>query len=497
MVVLATAACGKVYVAEDTSELRRSAGPEATLTVGAHFLSSVFTHTLSSLELIASTPEAKGGDWPGIKPYLERLSDDLPGVYFFVMPDGNYYSVSRDFTNLNLANRPYFNSLFEGHHVMGFPIYSRSSGKKSALVAAPIVVDGKVTGALGASVFLDDLNARLNRDFTLPENYAWFVLDSDGVVMLDRESDFIFMSSLTQGGKSLQEAAAEAIKNESGIMRYELEGSKRTHYRKLPGMDWWMFLVDVDDTDVVTPPQLKLSLERFVPALQQRLNQIDADLAGMIQKSEVNVEKEGEIRKILQSIVSRNHDVVNSAFIDAKGWLRHIEPRDYLNFENVDINDQQQVRAMLANPMPIFSSGFTAVEGFLAVDVAHPLYNKQGNFAGSISSLIRPELLIDAILKQSTIPADYELWIMQPDGLILYDQDKEEIGKMLFSDPLYADYGSLRKLGTNIASSRAGEGSYIFASPGAGEKVVKNAIWQTIRLHNQEWRVVLAYRPFE
>jgi hypothetical protein len=337
----------------------------------------------------------------------------------------------------------------------------------------------------------------LNRDFTLPENYAWFVLDSEGVVMLDRESDFIFMSSLTQGGKSLQEAAVEAMKNESGIMRYELEGSKRTYYRKLPGMDWWMFLVNVDSTDVVTPPQLKISLERFVPALQQRLNQIDADLAGIIQKSEVNVEKEEEIRNILQSIVSRNHDVVNAAFIDAKGWIRHIEPRDYLNFENVDINDQQQVRAMLGNPMPIFSSGFTAVEGFLAVDVAHPLYNKQGEFSGSVSALIRPELLIDSLLEQSTIPADYELWIMQPDGLIHYDQDKEEIGKMLFSDPVYADYGSLRKLGRDIASRRAGEGSYIFASPGAGEKVVKKAIWQTIRLHNQEWRVVLAYRPFE
>jgi hypothetical protein len=496
LLTLATSACTTMEVTKETAEPQDSPGPEAVLNAGAYYVSSIFTNTLSALELIAATPEAKAGEWQGIKPYLSRLAADLPGVYFFVLPDGNYYSVTRDFTNLNLRDRPYFDSLFAGNPVMGFPIYSRSSGKKSALVAAPIVVDGKVTGALGASVFLDELNAQLNREFTLPQNYTWFVLDPEGVVMLDRESDFIFMSSLTQGGKSLQQAAAQALKSESGIMRYELEGSKFTHYRKLPGMQWRMFLVNIDEAAMVTPPQLKLSLERFVPALQQRLNRIDAELARLTGSRELSAGQELEIRKLLQSVIRENPDVVNAAFIDARGWLRQIEPTEYRNFENVDISGQAQVKTMLAERKPVFSSAFTAVEGFLAVDVAHPLYGGDGAFIGCVSALIRPELLVDTLLTQSAIPADYELWIMQPDGLMLYDQDKAEIGRMLFSDPLYAGYENLLKLGRTIASTPSGEGSYLFAAPGREEKVIKNAIWQTVMLHGREWRVVLAYRPY-
>jgi branched-chain amino acid transport system substrate-binding protein len=95
------------------------------------------------------------------------------------------------------------------------------------------------------------------------------------------------------------------------------------------------------------------------------------------------------------------------------------------------------------------------------------------------------------------VPKDYEVWIMQTDGMIIYDLDKEEIGKILFSDPIYKDYGSLLKLGKKIAAAPEGEGSYIFLSPGLKEKVIKDVIWKTVKLHDREWRVVLAYRPYE
>ena len=86
---------------------------------------------------------------------------------------------------------------------------------------------------------------------------------------------------------------------------------------------------------------------------------------------------------------------------------------------------------------------------------------------------------------------------MQPDGMLIYDQDKGEIGRMLFSDPIYAGYENLLKLSRKIASAPAGEGSYIYLAPESDENAVKEAIWKTIRLHGREWRVVLAYRPYE
>jgi hypothetical protein len=52
-------------------------------------------------------------------------------------------------------------------------------------------------------------------------------------------------------------------------------------------------------------------------------------------------------------------------------------------------------------------------------------------------------------------------------------------------------------LGRQIASTPTGEGSYLFVAAGSKEKVIKNMAWQTVRLHGREWRVVLAYKPYE
>jgi len=471
--------------------------PETTLHVAALYLNDILINALDSLGIVAATTEAKQGDWNGIKAYLEKLEPGLPGVYFFVLPDGNYYTVTKNFTNLNLSDRAYFKSLLSGTPVKGFPMYSRSSGKKTTLVAVPIMTDGEVTGALGISIFLDGLDARMNEALVLPPNYTWYVLNPEGDTILHKASDFIFMNALKQAGESLKDAASKAMKHDRGTMQYDFGGTRHAYYQKLPDMDWWMFLTEVEEAEAPVPPQLELSLEQFVPDLQRNLGQIDESMTKSIDEAGSDIGSESKIRQLLNKILDENLSVFEAAYVDPKGCLRYIEPGDYKNFENTDINDQAHVIAMLQEPSPQLTSGFPAVEGFQAVVIAHPLYDSKKHFAGSVNAVIRPELLIDALLQKTTIPDDYELWIMQTDGMIIYDQDKGEIGKMLFTDPLYADYGNLLELGKKIVSSPSGEGSYIYLSPQSGEKVIKNAIWQTVKLRGREWRVVLAYRPYE
>jgi len=486
--------CGQENAAQNESAVTNA--PEASLDAHSRYLDDLFADTLTELEQVAASPAAQSGDWPGIKQQLEKLEQSRPGTYFHLLPDGNYYSLALDYTNLNLSDRGYFQSLFAGNPVKGFPIHSRSSGKKSALVAAPVMVDGKVTGAIGASVYLDELHSALNRTFALPPDYTWFVIDAEGNTMLDRDSDFIFMNALSQGGPSLQEGVSQALETESGDLQYELGGVRQAWYQKLPNMNWWMFMAKVEPDAQITL-QLTLSLERFVPELQAALDRIDVSMAGKIKPHVFNLQNEDEIRALLASILEENANLVNVAFIDRRGFLRQIEPTDYRNFENANIRSQPQVAAMLREPRPLFSKAFDSVEGFLAVDIAHPVHDANQEFAGSVSALIRPALLIEPLLKKTSIPEDYELWVMQPDGMIIYDRDEDEIGRMLFSDALYADYESLLKLGKKIVASPSGEGSYLFVAQGAADKVIKKAIWQTVRLHGNEWRVVLTYKPYE
>jgi hypothetical protein len=470
---------------------------ESTLNVAANYLDGVYDDALLSLSLIAKTPEAERGDWPGIKRYLAMMKAQLPGVYFYVLPNGNYYSVGKDYTNLNLRDRPYFKPLFAGNPVRGFPIYSRSTGKKSALAAVPVVVDGKVTGALGISIFLDELHTKLNRMLVLPPDYTWFVLNDEGNTMLDDDSDFIFMNALQQGSPSMRGAVAEALKHEQGTIMYALDGLRQGRYRKLAHMPWWMFMAKIEGEAVPVPPKLRLSLERLVPAVQQALERIDASLKKNIEKRGVDVTKKGEVRKLLGAILEGSPYIVNAGYFDANGILRYLEPGEYKNFENRDISAQKHVAEMRKHPQPLLSGGFQSVEGFLSVVMARPLYNGNAHFDGAVTALIRPELFIDPLMKKSTIPEDYELWIMQPDnGMIVYDRDKEEIGKRLFSDPIYAASGNLLELGRKIAANPSGEGSYIYYAAGTKEKVIKKARWETVRLHGREWRVVLAYLPY-
>lgn len=163
-------------------------------------LDAMLRQTQASLQSIASSPAAIKGEWPAIKAELQKLEQAIPAVYFYVLPDGNYYSVEKDFTNLNLSNREYFPALMEGKQINGFALYSRSTGKKAALMACPIMDQDKVLGALGASIYTENLHLSINEKLDLPEDYSWFVVDSNGLVIVDFESEYIFVNALTQAG---------------------------------------------------------------------------------------------------------------------------------------------------------------------------------------------------------------------------------------------------------------------------------------------------------
>lgn len=145
IILLLFGACDKVNKSPDLP------GAESTVKVAAHYLDNIFMNTLSSLEIIAETPEAKDGNWEGIKPYLQDLAKDLPGVYFFVLPDGNYYTITKDYTNLNLSNRPYFKPLFNIYSSFIQPSHKASAGRRLSFIychrpfGSPLSIFAKAT----------------------------------------------------------------------------------------------------------------------------------------------------------------------------------------------------------------------------------------------------------------------------------------------------------------------------------------------------------------
>ncbi|HOD53809.1 MAG TPA: cache domain-containing protein [Candidatus Cloacimonadota bacterium] len=466
---------------------------ESVLNLGAGHIDKQINNALTAIQIIAETPEAKKGDWEGIKKYLKPLQKNLPGVYFYVLVNGNYYTVDRDFTNLNLKTRDYFNPLFSGNQIKGFPVYSRSSGKKSIVLATPVYTKEKISGAIGISVYLDQLADEITDLMNLNEHFTWFVIRSDGNTLLDKEHDYIFMNVLTQGSDSMKSEFSQIFTKDKGAVLYEIDGIQREAlYTKIKNYNWWMILAKKDPEQISVKPLLNVSLHNFLPELDSVLKSIDQSIALHIQNDKPDPKNQDNIRNMLSAFLKENPYTVNAIYTDTKGKMKLIEPVDYQNFEGTDISTQEHIKAMKTDPKPYFTNTFKTVEDYWGFVISHPVFVKN-KYAGAFNVLLRPELLIEPLINNMNFTEEYELWIMQMDGMIIYDQDHAEIGKMLFTDPLYAPYESLLSLGKNILSFNQGSGEYSFKKAGSEEIVRKSAVWDTIKIHNKEWRVVLTH----
>lgn len=473
-----------------------SPGPAAVVNAAAHYVDEIFSRTMSSLELIAATAEAQAADWAGVKPYLQRLAPHLPALHFMVLPDGSYYTLEEGRSDKNLRDRPYFASLFSGTPVRGFPVHGRTTGSKVAVMAVPVVVNGKVVAAVGASALLDELRTRISRDLALPPGHTWFVIDRNGNTLLDRDREFILMNVFEQGSPSMRQAVRAALQADAGRSHYTADGERDAYFRKLPDMGWWMFLAQTGPAGVDVPPRHAAALRSFADGLQVELERIDTALADLIETLPPP-RPETDLRPVLARLLTAHPELIDAAFIDARGVLRQIAPARHAGIEGTDLSGTSDTQEMLAAPAPRLAAAFTSVDDGTAVSVMRPLYNAAGRFVGTVSARFRPSSLAEHVAATHAPGDDQEAWIMQTDGRILYDRDAAEIGRLLFDDPVYAAYDGLLALGRDIAAQADGTGGYVFAAAGGRTEVVKHAAWATVGLHGREWRVVLAYRAYE
>jgi basic membrane protein A and related proteins len=87
------------------------------------------------------------------------------------------------------------------------------------------------------------------------------------------------------------------------------------------------------------------------------------------------------------------------------------------------------------------------------------------------------------------LPVD--IFLMQPDGLMIYDVDPDQIGRNVFHDPLYQPFPELLALAKKVAVNKKGTGVYRFYQEGSDAPVIKKAYWKTIGRHGAEWRIVI------
>ena len=222
-------------------------GPTLEPTVGlnayAALVDQEFAHTRSALRTLAASENARSGDWGRIRGPLAILAEGEPtsAAVWFARPDGSYFAVDGGLTGQNLKTRAYFPKLMSGEEVFGDLVVSRTTGKRSAIFAVPIRAGGRVVGALGVSVSMEKVAARVEDDLRLPKEVMFYALDGAGQIALHRESRLLFEFATGLGSPTLNQAVREMLAKPEGVVRYEFEGAQRTAIFKRSAETHWVF----------------------------------------------------------------------------------------------------------------------------------------------------------------------------------------------------------------------------------------------------------------
>lgn len=247
---------------------------------------------------------------------------------------------------------------------------------------------------------------------------------------------------------------------------------------------------DVSSVEGVDTGDLEVVAGEVESKINSLFTRIDSGLSNAAAKlSQEGIEK-NSARDILTNLYKKVPYVIDCSVLDASGKMVVVEPKDYASVEGNDVSEQEHVIKLHETEKPVFSNTFLAVEGFSAVDFEYPVFSAEKGLVGSVSALVRSEALLAGVTAPIIEGKSVHVWVMQLDGLVLYDSDRDQIGKNVFSDPLYKPFPTLVSLCERMLKEKSGSGSYNFINRASGKPVVKNAVWVTVGLYDNEWRVV-------
>lgn len=197
-----------------------------------------------SLEILASTTEARSGNWRSMKDLLGGYQKSDEGlIVWYVRPDGTYYTVDKGIINKKLSDRSYFRDLMGGMKITGVLVVSKSTGQRSAVIAVPVKKGDKVVGAVGASLFLDKLSYQIGAALDLRPDVAFFALAPDGLTALHRKTDRHFLDPRELGSETLKKAVSEMLSGTSGKTTYEFDNGTKKAIYQTSALTHWRFAI--------------------------------------------------------------------------------------------------------------------------------------------------------------------------------------------------------------------------------------------------------------
>ena len=183
---------------------------------------------------------------------------------------------------------------------------------------------------------------------------------------------------------------------------------------------------------------------------------------------------------------------VDVVTVDLNGIIVAAEPSQYHDSEGVNISGQAQVVRLHQTMMPVMSDIFAMVEGFEASDIEVPVFDLDGRFIGSVSVTMNLEQMLEDIVSEELSGTSFQFTCLQTDGMEVYDTDEDQIGRNLFTDPIYQNYTETLAFMHGVVQTSQGHGTYqYYRSVASHELIDKEVYWSTFGLHGAEWRLLV------
>lgn len=242
-----------------------------------------------------------------------------------------------------------------------------------------------------------------------------------------------------------------------------------------------------------------MSIVNLLPVLEQakqnitnELNMLDRELAQAAKDLSKAGFKGEEPLRILANLCKGKDYVITCSIIDNTGKMVLVQPDEFRKNEGTDISKQPHISAIKIDKKPMLTSVFTAIEGVQAIVFEYPIFSANNEFAGSVNLLINPGAFCDDMVLPLVKDIPCKIWIMQKDGLIIFDPDPNQVGRNIFTDGFFRPFEDMISFARTVSLSKDGAGSYDFYAKGLEDKTIvrKYAVWDTAGLYGTQWRIV-------
>ncbi|MEI7857161.1 MAG: cache domain-containing protein [Methanomicrobiales archaeon] len=246
-------------------------------------------------------------------------------------------------------------------------------------------------------------------------------------------------------------------------------------------------------TTTVTDPKIA-DMKGIAKNLTVSINTDLGDLKAGIQNNSRTLSTAGLAGPGAEAVLAENlmhHPwAVSSLVISRDGIVTTAVPQNHAGMIGRNLSWQSQVQRANADRVPVVSTVFKMEEGFTGISQSYPVFSPSGEYLGYTDITYTADGFLGRQIEPVIRSTGYDVWVVQPDGTEIFDTTKEEIGKNLLSDPVYAD-PVLQDVIRQIIKEPSGTTNYVFWDKEWNRNVTKTAVWDTAGIDGATWRVVV------